>query len=110
MRIEIPHQRRMRALHRAMAVTAEPRERTQTPSLGKGEWLVTVFNNDYNTWDEVTAILRLATGCGQDEAEMETWEIDRLGKSIVHHGDQPECERAAGIIRTIGIKVAVDPI
>lgn len=92
-----------------MAVTAEPLERTHTPSLGKGEWLVTVFNNDYNTWDEVIAILCLATGCGRDEAEMETWEIDRLGKSIVHHGDQPECEKAAGIIRTIGIKVSVDP-
>jgi hypothetical protein len=38
---------------------------------------------------------------------METWEIHNLGKSVVHHGSQQECERAAAIIRTIGIRVEV---
>jgi len=82
---------------------AEETERT-------GEHLVIVFNNDYNTFDEVIHILQKATGCSREEAEMETWEIDALGKSVVHHADREECERVAAIIATIGIRVAVEPV
>ena len=70
-------------------------------------WVVTVFNNDYNTWDEVVNILMRATGCSIDEADMETWEIDNLGKSVVHHGEKDECVGAAEVIREIGIRVEV---
>lgn len=70
-------------------------------------WVVTVFNNDVNTEVEVINILMKATNCTEDEAEMETWEIDNLGKSVVHHGDRDICEEAAAIIRTIGIRVEV---
>jgi ATP-dependent Clp protease adapter protein ClpS len=76
----------------------------------EGDYIVIVFNNDTNTYAEVTAILQKATGCSREEAEMETWEIDHLGRSIVHHGDRAECERAAAIIQTIGIKVAVEQV
>jgi len=77
-------------------------------STGAGEcWIVTVFNNDYNTWDEVVMILIAATGCTLDEAHMETWEIDRLGKSVVHHGERGECSDAAKIIAEIGIRVEI---
>jgi ATP-dependent Clp protease adapter protein ClpS len=75
-----------------------------------GEWLVTVFDNDKNTFDQVIMILQKATGCPLEEAELETWEVHHLGKSIVHHADQPECERVASVISTIGIKVSVDPL
>lgn len=75
---------------------------------GSGDnWIVTVYNNEYNTWDEVVNILMAATGCSEDEADMETWEVDNLGKSVVHHGAQDECEAAAGIIAEIGIRVEV---
>ncbi len=70
-------------------------------------WIVTVYNNDYNTWDEVVHILMVATGCSEDEADMETWEVDNLGKSVVHHGAQEVCEAAAEIIGQIGIRVEV---
>src|SRR5580658_1053048 len=70
-------------------------------------WIVTVFNNEYNTWDEVVHILMVATGCSEDEADMETWEVDNLGKSVVHHGGQEVCETAAEIIAQIGIRVEV---
>lgn len=77
-------------------------------SAGHGDfWVVTVFNNEYNTWDEVVNILIKATGCTFDEAEMETWEIDQLGKSVVHHGAKDECQSAAEVIRRIGIRVEV---
>jgi ATP-dependent Clp protease adapter protein ClpS len=79
----------------------------QGPDTGVGGWVVVVYNNDVNTWDEVISVLRRATGCTEEQAEIETWEIHNLGKSVVHHGRQGECERAAAIIRSIGIKVDV---
>lgn len=72
-----------------------------------GGWVVTVFNNDHNTWDEVIQILILATGCDFEEAELETWEIDHLGRSVVHHGEKEECDDAAAVIAQIGIEVRV---
>lgn len=84
----------------------------QYDSLGSssGDCIVIVFDNSVNTIDEVIDILQKATGCSLAEAEMETWEIDNLGKSIVHHGDRAECERAAAIIATIGIEVKVEKL
>lgn len=74
------------------------------------EYIVIVFDNPVNTFDEVIRILQKATGCSLQEAEMETWEVHHTGRSVVHHGDQAECERAAGIIATIGIRVAVERV
>lgn len=70
-------------------------------------WLVTVFNNEANTYDEVMVVLMVATSCSADEAYMETWEVDHLGASVVHHADETECRRVAEIIATIGIRVEV---
>lgn len=77
------------------------------PGLGDGNYIVIVYNNDHNTYPEVIGILMRATGCSLEEAQMETWEIDHLGKSVVHHAGQEECETVAAIIRTIGIQVDV---
>ena len=71
------------------------------------EWIVTVYNNDYNTYEEVIAILILATGCDHEEAIIETWEVDHLGRSVVHHGKESICQHAAEIISKIGIRVEV---
>jgi ATP-dependent Clp protease adapter protein ClpS len=85
-------------------------EKPSDISLGNTQtehWLVVVFNNEHNTYDEVIMILMIATQCSLQEAEIETWEIDHLGKSVVHHGGQDECEKIATVIRQIGIKVEV---
>jgi ATP-dependent Clp protease adapter protein ClpS len=82
----------------------------ETARSSLGDYVVIVFNNDVNTYDEVILILQKATGCSLEEAEMETWEIDHTGRSFVHYGDQAECERAAAIIATIGIRVAVERV
>lgn len=71
-------------------------------------WIVTVFDNDYNTVEEVMSILIIATQCSTEEAEIETWEIHHLGKSVVHADTEPNCERVAQIIRKIGIQVVVE--
>ena len=77
-----------------------------TGSGGSG-WIVTVFDNDRNSMDEVVSILVRATGCTFEEAEMETWEVHHLGKSVVHHGAEAECQTIAAVIREIGIRVEV---
>ena len=91
-------------------VTERHYPRSACPRTGDGDHVVIVFNNDYNTYDEVIAILQAATGCSREEAEMETWEIDHLGRSLVHYGQREECERAAAIIRIIGIRVSVSEL
>lgn len=92
----------------ARASTVELPQRVEDQSTQSGGyWIVTVFDNDHNTVEQVIFILVLATGCTEAEAEIETWEIHNLGKSVVHHGQQAECERVADIIRTIGIRVEV---
>ena len=70
-------------------------------------WVVVVYDNDRNTFEEVTVILMIATGCSFDEASMETWEVHHLGKSVVHCADREECERVASVIRKIGIRTEV---
>ena len=90
-----------------MSIQLLPRELAGGPGTGNDEHIVIVFNNEHNTYEEVAGILMRATGCNAKEAEIETWEVDHLGKSVVHHGEEKECERIASIIRTIGIKVEV---
>lgn len=72
-----------------------------------GGWIVTVFDNDHNTVEEVIHILMVATQCDLDEAQIETWEIHHLGRSVVHHGGAEECRDVAATIATIGIRVEV---
>lgn len=95
-----------------MAVVSPPKERTQPgerdPTTGGGGWQVVAFNNDYNTFAEVIEILIIATGCTREEAEIETWEIDRFGSCVVHRADRAECERVAEIISSIGVRTEVE--
>jgi ATP-dependent Clp protease adaptor protein ClpS len=70
-------------------------------------WIVTVFDNDTNTYEQVMAILMLATSCTAEEAYMEAWEIDHLGKSVVHQACEKDCCDVAAMIAKIGIKVVV---
>lgn len=83
------------------------REASQLDSQGRGDWLVTVFDNDHNTYAEVMTVLMIATACSAEEAHIETWEIDHLGFCVVHQATENECHEVARIIGTIGIRVEV---
>lgn len=72
-----------------------------------GRWMVVIFNNDDNSFEEVISILVEATGCTIEEASIETWEADAYGKAPVHFSSKSECERVADIISSIGIKTQV---
>lgn len=87
-------------------ILERPLEEVQGPGTGGG-FIVTVYNNDHNTYDEVMMVLMAATGCDADEAYMETWEIDHLGKSVVHRACEEDCQKVADVISTIGIDVEV---
>ncbi|MBX3119529.1 MAG: ATP-dependent Clp protease adaptor ClpS [Fimbriimonadaceae bacterium] len=87
-------------------VIERPEVEESGPSTG-GAWIVVVYDNSVNTYEEVIHILMLATHCTFDEAAIETWEIDHLGKSVVHHGKEDECNNVASVIARIGIKVEV---
>jgi ATP-dependent Clp protease adapter protein ClpS len=66
-----------------------------------------VYDNDFNTVDEVEHILIVATGCNAEEAQIETWEVHHLGRSVVHISDEQECQQVAAVITQIGIEVRV---
>ena len=69
--------------------------------------MVTVYNNDVNTYQEVMIVLILATGCDEQEAFIEAWEVDHYGQCVVHRSGQEECNQVSQVISTIGIRVEV---
>lgn len=72
-----------------------------------GEYVVVIFNNDTNSFDQVIAALMLATECDLHEATLEAWEAHNFGSAKVHHAPQLECKHVARIISTIGVRTEV---
>jgi ATP-dependent Clp protease adaptor protein ClpS len=79
----------------------------QETGSGTGRWMVVIYNNESNSMDEVIEVLIRATGCDIQEAEIEMWEAHTFGKAPVHFASKPECEDAAIIISSVGIKTEV---
>lgn len=91
-----------------MAHYATLPEKLETP-VGSSRWMVVIFNNDTNSFDEVVRVLVMATGCTANEAEMEAWEAHHLGKAPVHFESEEKCQRVADIIASVGVKTEVVP-
>jgi ATP-dependent Clp protease adaptor protein ClpS len=71
---------------------------------------VVVHNNDYNTFDEVIRILlRAVPGMTLERAQALAVEIDSTGAAVPYVGPKELAEAIASVIRTIGIKVTVEP-
>lgn len=98
----------VQAIRMSGGVEAPERESVSLPTKGEG-WIVTVYNNEKNTYEEVITVLMLATNCTEEEAYIETWEIDHYGQCVVHRSDESECRGAAQVIAVIGIKVEATP-
>lgn len=75
----------------------------------RGRWMVVIYNNETNSFDEVILALMRATGCDADEAEIEAWEAHHYGKAPVHFASRTECDEAARVISSIGVKTEVTP-
>ena len=89
----------------ATTVQEKPIER----SVGSGRWMVMLYNNDWNTQEEVVAILIKATGCDLEEAYLEMWEAHTYGKAPVHFGADSECREVSEVLGTIGLFSEVVP-
>jgi len=48
-----------------------------------------------------------AIGCSYDEGMTIAWRVHNDGKAVVRVGPRPECERVAGILAAIGLRVSV---
>jgi ATP-dependent Clp protease adapter protein ClpS len=86
----------------------EELERYRGPGDTGGPSVVILYNCDCHSFDDVIHQLQLATGCGQARAEQITEEAHRRGRAIAHTGEPADCERAAGILRSIGLQVETD--
>lgn len=89
------------------ASTIEAPELVDVPRQQEDQWLVTVYNNDTNTYEEVMTVLMVATKCTAEEAYIEAWEIDHFGQCVVHRASEDVCNSVAEIIGTIGIRTEV---
>ena len=74
---------------------------------GAGRWMVVIYNNETNSMEEVVEVLMQATACDVEEAEIEMWEAHTYGKAPVHFAAKSECDDAASIIGSIGVKTEV---
>jgi ATP-dependent Clp protease adapter protein ClpS len=72
-------------------------------------WMVVIYNNETNSSEQVIEVLIQATGCGIEEAAIETWEAHTFGKAPVHFSGKDECEAAAVLISSIGVRTVVAP-
>lgn len=97
------------AMWRSAGTIEVPLHESASEQKAGDNWIVTVFNNDINTYAEVILILMIATQCTEEEAYIEAWEIDNFGKCVVHRSSEAECTRAADIIAQIGIAVEATP-
>lgn len=75
--------------------------------LGSRRWMTVIFNNAVTLFDDVVAILIEATGCSTEEAAIETWEAHHYGHAPVHFASRDDCDRAAAIISSIGVRTEV---
>ena len=74
-----------------------------------GRWMVVIYDNDVNSFDEVVEVLMRSTGCALDEAHIETWEAHTYGRAPVHFSSRDECEIVAVMIASIGVRTEVRP-
>lgn len=75
----------------------------------KGRWMVMIYDNPHNTFEEVIDVLMRATMCSCEEAQIETWEAHTYGRAPVHFSSQRDCVEVAGVIGHIGVKTEVRP-
>jgi hypothetical protein len=59
--------------------------------------------------DELSRMICFATGCTAEEAFIEAWEAENLGRSEVYFSNQENCCAVASILSTIGVQTEVRP-
>lgn len=85
-------------------ITRETDSQTQTR-----RYRTIIFNNDHTPMDVVVMIIMRATHCDAEEAYIEMWEAHTYGQANVHFASFEECETAANLIASVGLKTEVKP-
>lgn len=71
-------------------------------------WVVILYNCDCHQYDQVVFQVQKATGCSLEKAVWITQEAHITGRAIAYSGTLEECERVAGILRSIKLQVETD--
>lgn len=69
---------------------------------------VILFNDEEHSMDQVALQVQKATGCCLEKAEAIMLEAHRTGQAIVYSGDLEACNKVAGILQQIGLRVSVE--
>jgi ATP-dependent Clp protease adapter protein ClpS len=70
-------------------------------------WVTILWNCDCHTFEEVARQLMRAIACSHDEGLAIADRVHSDGKAVVRVGARSECDRVAGVLRAIGLKVSV---
>ncbi|MEW6349038.1 MAG: ATP-dependent Clp protease adaptor ClpS [Thermodesulfobacteriota bacterium] len=89
-----------------------PRKEDHTDESKESDCLyeVRIIDNDHNTYREVMDITMDALDITEDLAFSIAWEVDHMGSCVVAKAPKSEADGIAGVIRTIGIEVQVNPV
>jgi len=71
-------------------------------------WVVILYNCDCHAYDVVVFQVQKATGCTLEKAVWITQEAHISGRAVAFSGSLDECERVAGILRSIKLQVETD--
>lgn len=71
-------------------------------------WRVILYNDDFNTRDNVVLWLQKATGCSLEIAGQVMDTAHRTGRAICFEGEKEKCQKVAGYLRGCGLHVEVD--
>lgn len=69
---------------------------------------VILFNDEWHTFEEVTAQIIKAIKCNQSEAEALTWEVHSKGKACVFSGEMHECLRVSSVLEEIQLHTQIE--
>lgn len=69
---------------------------------------VILFNDEWHTFEEVTAQIIKAIKCSQSEAEALTWEVHSKGKACVFSGEMHECLRVSSVLEEIQLHTQIE--
>ena len=83
-------------------------ERPHESAGSDGPWVVILYNCDCHSFDEVILQLQKATGCSLEKAMEIALEAHTRGRAIAYTGAAVDCERAAGVLRSIRLQVETD--
>ena len=80
--------------------------KTEETSVELGN-IVTLFNDEQHSYEQVTNQVMLATKCSEREAFKIAYLVDHKGSAIVFRGELDDCIRVSSILEKIGLKTTI---